>query len=352
MAAASAAELAHDARSLIAAVNVYCELLSGPGVLAPGFRHYAEDLRRVGQTGARLVEALAGTLPSNRPLEARAAVLEACPGGSLPAGTGAAGRSAAGLSGDDLSGDDRPVADLPFPRRRCFPAIDDLAAEVEGLEAPLRALAGPGVRLEVECAPCAGLLGLNTEDLLRILFNLVSNAVEAMARPSMPPTRRRFLRITAQRGGGTSFLPGAADGGHSTVVLSVRDNGPGIPARHLDRIFEPGFSTRPSEGPAALPFPADQVHVLRPKGLGLAIVRRLVEGAGGAVRAISTPGLGTRFDIELPVLAAGGGSPAVDLFASRKAMGGRVSPSARAAARLTSQSGKAVPGARISTRKK
>jgi len=150
-------------------------------------------------------------------------------------------------------------------------------------------LAGPAVRLEVECAPCAGLLGLNAEELLRILFNLVANAVEAMGALTGAPGRQGFLRITAQRAGGASFLPSGADG-VETVVLSVRDNGPGIAANDLDRIFDAGFSTRVSGDEA-------------PHGLGLSIVRQLVEAAGGAVRAVSSPAFGARFDIEIPVLA-------------------------------------------------
>jgi signal transduction histidine kinase len=230
-----AAQLAHDARNLLSALSLYCELLASPGVLTPGFRHYAEDLRVVGETGARLVEALAG------------------PG----VGRGPGSRLAL---------------------RRPFPGIEDLGAEVLALEDTLRALAGPAVRLEIECAPCAGQLALNAEELLRILFNLVANAVEAMGLLTAAPRRQAFLRITAQRGGGASFLPDGASEA-DTVMLSVRDNGPGIAARHLERIFDPGFSTRPGGDDA-------------PHGLGLAIVRELTEGAGVAVRAVSSSGSG------------------------------------------------------------
>jgi signal transduction histidine kinase len=60
------------------------------------------------------------------------------------------------------------------------------------------------------------------------------------------------------------------------VALEVRDNGPGIPPELLPRIFEPHFSTR-STG----------------TGLGLPIVRRIVESWGGTVSAESEPGRGT-----------------------------------------------------------
>jgi signal transduction histidine kinase len=267
-------ELAHDARNLISALDLYCELLASPGVLAPGFQHYAEDLRRVALSGARLIEALAG--PRTRPV------------------------SRYPQRGHSPVIDQSGVSRRPLPARFSF--IEDLPSELAALEAPLRALAGPEIRLEIECASCAGQLALTSEDLFRVLFNLVANAVEAMAATPAELRRSPFLRITAQRGGGASFTAGfpagvptgftdrraPQDGG--TVVLSVRDNGPGIAPGHIEYIFDAGFSTRHSEE-------GDDTH-----GLGLAIVRQLVTAAGGAVRAVSPAGRGARFDIELPIL--------------------------------------------------
>jgi len=276
-----AEELAHDARNFLSAVNIYCELLAAPGVLTPRFHHYASDLRQLGRTGARLLDQLAGMLS---------------PRSSMPVPLEPAPAPASGLS----------AAEHPFP------PIDDLADELLAMESPLRALAGPDVRLEIECAPCAGQLSLNSEALLRILFNLVANSVEAM-RHQPASRRRKFIRISAQRGGGASFLDGADESSTSqfapTVLLSIRDNGPGIAPAHLPRIFEPGFSTRPfsiDSGRGADPSNDSRPsrNDGRPSGRGLAIVRRLVESAGGTVRAVSSHGFGARFDIELPVAIA------------------------------------------------
>ena len=71
----------------------------------------------------------------------------------------------------------------------------------------------------------------------------------------------------------------APDGG---VAVRVRDDGSGIPAELLARIFEPHFSTR-SAG----------------TGLGLAIVRRIVESWGGSVSVASSPGEGTVAEVLL-----------------------------------------------------
>jgi signal transduction histidine kinase len=267
-AASETSKLAHDARNLLSALHLYSDLLASPGVLAPAFLHYAEELRMLGDRGLRLVDELAVARAGESP--------EAIP----------------------------PI------RRRPFPGIDDLAAELLALEAPLRALAGPEVRLEVECAPCAGLLGLNAEELLRILFNLVANSVEAMLTGPSAARRDGFLRITAQRGGAASFLARPSPDLPETVVLSVSDNGPGIATVNLERIFAAGFSTRAGDcGSEEQPDgKLDKESAERPpsspRGLGLAIVQQLAEAAGGAVRAFSSPGLGARFDIVFPVLGA------------------------------------------------
>ncbi len=293
---ARGAALAHDARNLISALDLYCDLLAAPGVLAPGFGDYAADLRRLAGTGAELIAALVGS-------------------GSPP--------STVSRYPDD--GRSLAIAHGPLRRRR-FPEIEDLASELIALERPLRALAGPGVRLEIECAPCAGRLGLNSEDLLRILFNLVANSVEALAAVPAELRRSPLLRITAQRGGAASFLDPHAeadsDSPHQeTVILSVRDNGPGIPAQHLPHIFAAGFSTRGGNAspiPSAADNDADREAPqgeAGARGLGLSIVAQLVAAAGGAVRAVSPSGLGTRFDIELPILTAAAPAARAELAA-------------------------------------
>jgi signal transduction histidine kinase len=75
-----------------------------------------------------------------------------------------------------------------------------------------------------------------------------------------------------------------------TVSITVRDNGRGIDADSIARVFEPGFSTRK-----------------RGWGLGLAFVKRIVEEYhGGRIQiAHSAAGWGTTFEIELPVRGEG-----------------------------------------------
>ena len=79
------------------------------------------------------------------------------------------------------------------------------------------------------------------------------------------------------------------------AVLSVRDRGPGVPAQHLDRIFERYVSLRPDA--VQLPEDEDKQH----RGIGLWIVRRNLEAVGGAVRAENAPGGGLRVIVRLPL---------------------------------------------------
>jgi signal transduction histidine kinase len=77
--------------------------------------------------------------------------------------------------------------------------------------------------------------------------------------------------------------------------LSVADNGPGIPADMLARIFEPLFTTR-SFG----------------VGLGLPTVQQIVEQHGGTIHVDSAPGRGTTFTIWLPRQADRSEPPSAD----------------------------------------
>jgi two-component system sensor histidine kinase KdpD len=78
-----------------------------------------------------------------------------------------------------------------------------------------------------------------------------------------------------------------ASGLHDRVLMRVVDRGPGIPAAHRERIFEPFFRSD------------DDGAGHRGSGLGLAIVRGFVEANGGRVWVESPPGHGTSFVLEL-----------------------------------------------------
>ena len=80
---------------------------------------------------------------------------------------------------------------------------------------------------------------------------------------------------------------GGPDQGGPMVMITVSDNGPGIPPDVFDRIFSPFFTTKPQGS-----------------GLGLAIVRKIVDAHDGRIDVSSPPGKGTRFRVTLPVASA------------------------------------------------
>ncbi len=101
-------------------------------------------------------------------------------------------------------------------------------------------------------------------NLFQIIHNLVNNALEAMGQNGL-------LHIRAK-----SF--------DDKVELAIKDTGPGIPPGDLDRVFQPFYTTK-EEG----------------TGLGLVVIKKLVEESGGSVEVKSFADEGTKFIISFPV---------------------------------------------------
>jgi two-component system, NtrC family, sensor kinase len=149
----------------------------------------------------------------------------------------------------------------PLVLRPCAP--DEL---LEGLAELVRpSLAGNGIELGLEVAPGLPAVGVDRVQLEQALLNLVSNAVDAMP------------------GGGRLSLAARPDG--DGVALVVADTGAGIPVEDLARVFEPLYTTKPPG---------------KGTGLGLPILREIVEAHGGRVRLESRAGEGTVAVVCLP----------------------------------------------------
>ncbi len=108
------------------------------------------------------------------------------------------------------------------------------------------------------------------EFLGQVFLNVVRNALDAIAAAEAPR-----LEITARA---------VEEQGHSFIECIIRDNGPGIPAAHRDRIFDDFFSTK---------------HGAEGLGLGLSISRDIVQAVGGAIAVAETGAAGTAFRILL-----------------------------------------------------
>jgi signal transduction histidine kinase len=259
----SLAEVAHDARNMVTALGLYCDLLEEPGVLGGPFTHYSTELRLVAAASRRLVEKLVA-LDSNT--AANAGSLPGLPKADTHSRRQGAGRGAA-QSGWDL---------MPATLMANF------GAELLANHNLLAALAGPGVNVTVDVEGGARPVRMTGEDLTRVLVNLVKNASEAM------PAGGR-IQIELRQ------LP-AAEG--ECLSLTVTDSGTGIPADSLDKIFAAGYTTRAGERKNKGGWAS------APRGLGLSIVRSIVEGAGGRIRAGNRPRGGACIEIELPVRMA------------------------------------------------
>ena len=253
----SLTELAHDARNMVTALGLYCDLLEEPGVLTSSFRHYGSELRLVTAASRRLVEKLAGLEDVIPP---QAATRN---GGMALADKNANGAAARAMLWD------------PIPAE----PIESLAAELAANRNLLSALAGPWIALTVETEGGALPVRLTGEDLTRVLVNLVKNASEAMPRGG-----RIALSLREHS---------ANPGGARWLALTIEDSGPGVPGNALDAIFETGYSTRGNDGNGGWP----AAH----RGLGLSITRSIVEAAGGRIQAVNRSPGGTHFEIELPV---------------------------------------------------
>ncbi len=118
-------------------------------------------------------------------------------------------------------------------------------------------------------------LAFDAERMRQAIINLVENAAQAMSAGNNASSDGRIVVTTAAR--------------LNVFELIIADNGPGIPAENLAKVFEPLFSTK-SFG----------------TGLGLPMVKQVVEQHGGKVDIASTPGKGTKVTIRLPHSVATG----------------------------------------------
>ncbi|MFH1845647.1 MAG: HAMP domain-containing sensor histidine kinase [bacterium] len=124
-----------------------------------------------------------------------------------------------------------------------------------------------GIKVIVDLPSPAPVVLADPQHLKQILLNLLRNAIQAQPEGG-------DITFTSSRSG-------------TTCTVTVTDAGDGIPPEAQERIFEPFFTTRQSG-----------------TGLGLAMVKSLVETNGGSIRLVRTGKDGTVFDVTLPAATA------------------------------------------------
>lgn len=141
-------------------------------------------------------------------------------------------------------------------------SLNDLVLETLEVARPMAEKAG--VEIKADPQPSLPSLVLDVPRIKQVLLNLCANAVQAS-----PAGEQVMVRTRLARNG---------------VILEVADRGSGITEEHSESVFHPFFSTKKGG-----------------TGLGLGIVKKIVEAHGGEIYYITNPAKGTTFIIRLPL---------------------------------------------------
>jgi len=294
--------LLHDARNLIGALGLYCDLLSMPGVLKMEHRHYAEEVRLLGARSAAMIQQL---MESSVQAQGAAACswLSKSPKPCDAEPAAVAETKSPGLGATKQSGSAPAPVSLRSIVERCSGLLGRVACG-KTIEISYGVAAAVPVRIEEEAAE-------------RILVNLVRNSAAALAQSdSAADSGGEVSRGGAQRSGSAprwsvretvadptdDETPGSIRIGvgqlanrvgdpkpwpFRRVRLTVEDSGCGMAADQLERLLAGGRA--PSRGS---------------HGIGSRVVRELAAASRGDLRVMSAPGVGTRVQIEWPMAAA------------------------------------------------
>jgi signal transduction histidine kinase len=133
--------------------------------------------------------------------------------------------------------------------------------------------------LKTEFDETIGKIDIIPQDIARVILNLITNAFYAVdeKKKQNPDGYEPTVSVCTHR----SLSPGE---GWGEVKISVKDNGPGIPQKVLDKIFQPFFTTKPTG---------------QGTGLGLSLAYDIVKAHGGELKVETEEGIGTEFIIRL-----------------------------------------------------
>lgn len=168
---------------------------------------------------------------------------------------------------------DRATIDL----RAILPNVHDLVAP--GLRHPLH-------RIDLDLPRAPVLVHADKTEVIQVLVNLALNARDALPQ-GRPGQIRLSLRDAHGHAPSGEVLVGKLPDGPAALI-TVQDTGSGIAAENLAAVFEPYFTRKGEAG----------------TGLGLAVVARIVQAAGGAVALASRAGHGALFEIWWPMQPA------------------------------------------------
>ena len=130
------------------------------------------------------------------------------------------------------------------------------------------------VILKTDFDQSIGKIEVIPQDIGRVILNLITNAFYEVTKKSHQQVNhyKPTVSVTTKRAG-------------KKVLISIADNGNGIPQKYLDKIFQPFFTTKPTG---------------HGTGLGLSLSYDIVKAHGGEIKVQTTEGNGAEFCIELP----------------------------------------------------
>lgn len=169
---------------------------------------------------------------------------------------------------------------LAFSRKQVLqPELLDLNEVITNLQNMLERLLGTQVKLRVDLSPDLPAVKADRGQIEQVLLNLVVNARDAMPNGGNITIRSRSVQASDVRA-----RWGAIDDSEQILMLSVEDEGVGMPPETQANLFQPYFTTKP-EGKGT--------------GLGLSTVYGIIQQSRGAIGLETEPGKGSTFKIYL-----------------------------------------------------
>jgi PAS domain S-box-containing protein len=169
----------------------------------------------------------------------------------------------------------RRVMDFSKPSKPNYVVADLNQTVEEALKLTAVTLRKSRIVLERDLADHLPRCHLDPQQIEEVVLNLLNNAVDAM-RGAVGDRRVKVVTFEEDR----------------YVILQVSDSGPGIPAEHKDKVFDPFFTSKPDS-----------------TGIGLSICHRIISDHGGRVEVRSGPWGGAEFSISIPAENARGEPP-------------------------------------------
>lgn len=146
----------------------------------------------------------------------------------------------------------------------------------------LRASIPASIMLKESCVVDDDVVLADPTQISQVLMNLCLNASQAVGTEGL-------IEVDLENVESSETESGSGSEGYGSLLIRVRDSGPGIPREDLERVFDPYFTTK---------------EVGEGAGMGLAVAQGIISRLGGEIEAVSQLGQGAEFRFRLPLAGA------------------------------------------------